>query len=105
MLRTASERTGVPWRSCTAVEAHCFYHRLPERPLTLEIDGLCLRTDAPPFQAVPFVAAELDDGRFVRLYPRPVGPTEWQLATTGEKLVRIAAAVTSQAGDVTVATA
>jgi hypothetical protein len=109
LLRIASELSGVPWRSCTAVEAHRLYHGLEERPLALEVDASAdefrFRTDAPPFQSVPFVGAETEDGRFVRLYPRSIAPTEWRLAVPTGRLARLAAAVTSEAGDVTVVTA
>ena len=104
LLERASGETGVPWISCTAVEAHRRRHGLTARPLALTIEGRRLSTDREPFQREPFTAAELDDGRFVRLYPRRLGATEWQLQEHSA-IRRFAAAVTSEAGDVTVAKA
>jgi hypothetical protein len=107
LLRRAAERTGVPWRSSTAVDAHRGYHRLEPCPLTLELerhgDGCVLRASAEPFQSVPFAAAELDDGRFVRLYPKPQGSRSWSLHLDGARMRRLGAAVTSTAGDVALA--
>jgi hypothetical protein len=107
LLQTAAERTGVPWRSCTAVDAHRRYHGLAPQPLTLELttdaEGFVLTTDAQPFQRIPFVAAELASGRFVRLFPRPVAATTWRLRVAPGRIRRLGAAVTSSAGDVTMA--
>jgi hypothetical protein len=106
LLRRAAERTGVPWRSCTAVEAHRRYHGLDPRPISLRVradrEGVAIETDAEPFQPVPFVAAELADGRFTRLYPSPDGPLSWRLGVDLARVARLAAAVTSDDGTVTV---
>jgi hypothetical protein len=103
LLRRGEEGTGVPWRSCTAVEAHQAFHGLrPERlELTVDLDGR-IRASAPPFQRIPFVAARFDGGRIARLYPVPVGPAEWRV-TVAAPVDRLAAAVTSPGGDVTTA--
>jgi hypothetical protein len=104
LLRNAAARTGVRWASCTAVEAHRRYHGLEGQPLELELiqcDGdyrIC--ASAVPFQRLPFVAAELHDDRFVRLFPKPDGEASWRLAVRPADVRRIAAAVTSLAGDV-----
>jgi hypothetical protein len=107
LLRRASEQTGVQWRSCTAVDAHRRYHGLAPRPVALrtsaEEDGVVLETDAEPFQAVPFVAAELADGRFTRLYASPDGELRWRLRCRLSRIRRLGAAVTSADGSVTVA--
>jgi hypothetical protein len=109
LLRTAAERTGVAWRSCTAVEAHRRYHGLAPERIALEIDEsdgeLRFRADAPPFQRVPFVGAQSSDGRFLRLFPKPASDTEWRLSVRTGELAQVAAAVTARSGDVTVATA
>ena len=107
LLRRASGQTGVPWRSCTAVEAHRRYHGLESQPeIALEAavieSGISLVTDRQPFQRVPFVAAELDDGRFTRLYPSATGPRRWRLALDRTRVRRLGAAVTSDDGAVTV---
>jgi hypothetical protein len=108
LLRAAEARVGVPWRSCTAADAHRRYHRLEQTPLRLALErtggGYEISADREPFQRIPFAAAELADGRFVRLYPRPLGPTEWRLATGDAPVERLGVAVTSLAGDVAVAT-
>jgi hypothetical protein len=107
LLRRAEERSGARWRSCTAVEAHRRHHGLEPEPLELTLeqhgDGWALHTSAPPFQQVPFVAARLGEGRFARLYPHSLGPTEWRIALRDDGVEELAAAVTSVAGDVTVA--
>lgn len=104
LLRRAEERSGAPWRSCTAVEAHRRYHGLESEPLELTLeqdgDGWMLRASESPFQRVPFVAARVGDGRFVRLYPRQVGPAEWRLVSPDGNVEELAAAVTSVVGDV-----
>jgi hypothetical protein len=108
-LADAAARSGVPWRACTALEAHRRYHGLePERvelELEAEADAIRIRVDRAPFQPAPFFAGELDDGRFVRLYPRPVGEREWRVAAEPRRLRRYGAAVTSLSGDKTVAVA
>lgn len=107
LLRRAAEQTGVPWRSCTAVDAHRRYHGLEPRPVelgaSLDADGVVLEADAEPFQAVPFVAAELADGRFARLYPSPRGERRWRLRCDLRRIRRLGAAVTSADGSVTIA--
>jgi hypothetical protein len=109
LLRNGQENTGVRWASCTAVEAHRRYHGLDARPLELELEetpgGYRIRADATPFQRTPFVAAELADGRFVRLYPKPEGEDQWRLSLPRANVRRLAAATTSLAGDVAIATA
>jgi len=108
LLRSAAARTGVRWASCTAVEAHRRYHGLEPQPLELELvqrdGGYRIRSSAAPFQRLPFVAAELYDDRFVRLYPKPDGVASWRLAVRPADVRRIAAAVTSLAGDVAICT-
>jgi hypothetical protein len=107
LMRRASEQTGVEWRTCTAVDAHRRYHGLATRPVALRAsadeDGVVLETDAEPFQAVPFVAAELADGRFTRLYPSPDGELRWRLRCDVGRIGRLGAAVTSADGSITVA--
>lgn len=103
MLAAAAKRTGVPWRSCTAVEAHRRFHGLEEERVGLELDGLAVRADREPFQPAPFFAAELDDGRFVRLFPKRTGELEWRVDVDPERVRRAGAAVTSRSGDRTVA--
>ena len=97
LLRRAEKVTGVPWRSCTAVDAHRRYHRVRPEPLelTLERNGAewRIRASSPPFQRVPFVAARLSDGRIERLFPHPVGPAEWRLLGAGN-VTELAVAVT-----------
>ncbi len=109
LLRNAEARTGVPWMSCTAVEAHRRYHDLDPRPLSLELErtetGYRIRADARPFQRVPFVGAELAGGRFARLYAKPDGGADWHLSVPHAEIRRLAAAATSLAGDVAVAVA
>jgi hypothetical protein len=108
LLQRAVERTGIRWRSCTAVDAHRRYHGLEARPLELALEhrgdtSYELRTSDEPFQRIPFVAAELADGRFVRLYPSPTGSCAWSLALEPGGVRRLGAAVTSVAGDVSLA--
>lgn len=109
LLRRAEERTGIPWRSCTAVDAHRRYHGLqPERiELVLERDGpeCHLRANVQPSQRVPFVGARLADGRVVRLFARPLGPAEWRLMLRGDDVVELAAAVTSSDGSTAIVVA
>jgi hypothetical protein len=106
LLRRASEQTGVPWRSCTAVEAHRRYHGLASRPIELrasvDAGGVLFEADGEPFQPVPFVAAELADGRFTRLYPSPSGRRRWRLRCDLARLRRLGAAVTSVDGTTTI---
>ncbi len=106
LLRRAAESTGVGWRSCTAVDAHRRYHGLEPRPVGLraevESDGVRFEADAEPFQAAPFLAAELADGRFARLYAAPDGPRRWRLSGDLGRIRRLGAAVTSPDGEVTV---
>jgi hypothetical protein len=106
MLAGAASRTGVPWLACTAVDAHQRYHGLEPDRVALEVEpqagGVRLRTDRPPFQGTPFFAAELDDGRVVRLYPRRLADNDWLVAVDPGRLRRYGAAVTSEAGVKTV---
>jgi hypothetical protein len=105
VLREASSRTGVPWRSCTAVEAHRAYHGLGPQPVSLELErmagGVEIRSLGPVFQEAPFVAAELADGRIERVLAEPTGSGCWRVP----EAPRVGAAVTSIAGDVAVAVA
>ena len=107
LLSAAVERTGVPWLSCTAVEAHRRYHGLAPEPITLALAeitrGYVISASGPPFQAMPFAGAELEDGRFVRLVPKPAGPGEWTLPVDQRLVRRLGTAVTSVAGDTTLA--
>ena len=109
MLNAATDKIGVPWKSCTAVGAHQLYHGLEPTPIELAIgverDSVAIACDAEPFQRVPFVAAELADGRFVRLVPRSAGERAWTLRFPPGAVVRIGAAVTSIAGVKSVAVA
>ena len=104
MLARTAERTGVPWRSCTAVEAHRRFHGLEPERLALELEptgeGVRVRTDREPFQREPFFAAEREDGTIVRLVPERTGEHEWLAAGRGFR--RYGAAVTSCSGDKTV---
>ncbi len=108
LLRAASDRLNVPWRSCSAVEAHRRYHDLPPEEVGLQLDAsgsdARLTADAEPFQDLPFVGAELDDGRFVRLYPKREGPRSWRLRLPTAQVRRVAAAITSVSGAVAIAT-
>jgi hypothetical protein len=103
LLRDAAAKTGVRWRSCTAVEAHRRYHHLEIEPVELTLAvvkrGFELFADHAPFQNVPFVAAELRSGAFVRLYPRETGPMTWRLNADPRTIKRLAAAVSSIAGE------
>lgn len=105
-LAEVSERTGVPWRSCTAVEAHRVHHGLDPEQVAVELAddgvGLTIRTDREPFQRTPFTVAELDDGRMVRLYPPRTGDREWRLRLGRREAVRVGVAVTSASGETTV---
>lgn len=104
LLTEVSDRVGVPWRSCTAVEAHQRFNGLDEDPVALELetsrDLISISTDGEVFQRIPFFAAELDDQRFVRLYPRPRGERRWELQTDTTRLRRIGAGVTAAASGV-----
>ena len=106
LLAETAVRVGVPWRSCTAVEAHQRFHGLePERvglALEPERGSVRIRATGEPFQPEPFFAAELDDGRAVRLYPKPAGEREWRLTVDPARLRRYGAAVTSRSGTKTV---
>ena len=107
LLQEAARRTGVRWASCTAVEAHRRYHGFTPEPVELTLEpaehGWTLRAGAPPFQSVPFAGAELADGRFVRVFPVPTSPVSWRLRLDPSAVVRLAAAITTVAGDTTVA--
>jgi hypothetical protein len=106
LLQSAAERTGAPWRSCTAVDAHRRHHRFEPQPLELQIEREAgffrIRASAPPFQRIPFVAARLTDGRVLRLYPRPTNAAEWQLTTGESGVEELVAAVTSPCGHVAI---
>lgn len=106
-LRRAEVRTGVRWRSCTAVEAHRRYHGLRAEPLSIALerngDEITLRASAHPFQRVPFVGARLADGRFVRLFAHPVAVNVWNLSLFDGAVDELAAAVTSMDGTVAIA--
>lgn len=105
-LTAAARRYEVPWISCTAVQAHQLYHRLTPALVALDVnlteDGIRIRADVPPFQRIPFTAAQLADGRFVRLFPKPQSPTEWWLPVDGAMIERLGVGVTSLSGDKTV---
>jgi len=107
LLRRAERTTRVPWRSCTAVEAHRRYQGLDadEPELTIEPGPGRYRlvAGASPFQRVPFAAVELENGSFVRVYPRPEGPNEWLLTVGDAPVVRLGAAITSRSGATAVA--
>ena len=109
LLGAAAERSGIPWESCTAVDAHRRYQGLEPMPLALELavddDGLDLTADGDPLQHAPFVGVELDDGRFVRLLPVPAGDRAWRVPIRRGRWRRAAAAVTSVDGSVTTAAA
>lgn len=105
-LADAAGRTGIPWRTCTALEAHQLFHGLDPVHVELELEeesgGFRIRADRDPFQRAPFFAAELHDERIVRLYPRPDGEREWRVAVDRGRIRRYGAAVTSLSGDKTV---
>lgn len=107
LLKRAAEATGVPWASSTAVDAHRRMQGLRAAPIDLSIvreaGGFQIRASGQPFQATPFVGARLADGRFVRLYPRPLTSATWRLALTDSTIEQIGVAVTSIAGDVSLA--
>jgi hypothetical protein len=107
LLRRAEERTGVGWASCTAVDAHQRYHGLAPDPVELTIGrdeaGFQLVASAPPFQSIPFAAAQLADKSFVRLFPTPTSRVSWRLQVDPSLVVQLAAAVTSLGGEPTVA--
>jgi hypothetical protein len=102
LLAEAARRTGVPWRSCTALEAHLRHHALEAERVALSLEpdagGIRIAADREPFQPAPFFAAELEDGRIARLYPKQVGEREWRVAAEPARLRRYGAAVTSRAG-------
>jgi len=106
LLRSAERSSGVPWRSCTAVEAHRRYHGLEETAVELEIerrDDLCsIRASAAPFQRVPLVAARLEGGRVVRLFPQPLSDVEWRLSLRGADVLELAGAISSIDGNVAI---
>lgn len=107
LLSRAAASTGVPWASCTAVEAHRRYHGLEPEPVELSLyearDGFEIRASAEVFQAAPFVAAELEDGRFMRLFPKPTAGTRWTLPVDRRLMRRLGVAATSYAGDTSLA--
>jgi len=107
LLRRAHERTGVPWVSCTAVEAHARYNGLEVSPLKLlakrKREGFVISASSVPFQSIPFAAAKLHDGCFVRLYPKPIGPTEWRVAIAPSVVEELGVAATTMAGHTAVA--
>jgi hypothetical protein len=107
LLSRAAERTGVAWESCTAVEAHRRYHGLREEPIRFEVDvtagGIALAAGSDPLQPAPFVGAQLEDGRFIRLFPSPDGARRWRLRVETQRLTAVAAAVTSRDGSITIA--
>ena len=102
LLRAVSEQTGVPWRSATAVDAHCAYADITPKPLTVAVSdadgGFQIDVMGDAFQLIPFVAAELRDGRFARLFPRPSGGGRWKLETFGQELVSLGVAVSNAVG-------
>ena len=104
LLRTVSEATGVPWRSATAVGAHQAVSGTIAKPLTVSLEqhpaGVRIETHGDVFQRVPFVGAELRDGRFVRLFPRPIASGRWELAAFGDEIVALGVAVSNVAGEV-----
>ncbi len=107
LLRRAEERTGVPWSSCTAVEAHRRYHGMKADSVKLSIDrrpdGYTINATGQPFQSIPFTAARLRDGRFVRLFPTPSSPTSWRLHVEDDAIEQLGSAVASPAGEVALA--
>ena len=102
-LVAAAAKYEVPWMSCSAKEAHQLFHNIEPRPvvIALELDqqGLRISTDKPPFQSIPFVGAGLSDGEVVRLFPKRVSPTEWELPTSLNNIRQLGVAATSQSGD------
>ena len=108
LLRTAEERASVPWRSCTAIDAHRRYHDLDDEHLELSLerdDRSCvIRANGAPFQRTPFVAARLEDGRIARLYAAALEPSVWRVSLGGGRVSEIAVAVTSSNGAVSIAT-
>jgi hypothetical protein len=106
LLQDAAERTGVRWRACTALEAHRLLHGLAPVHVELELEAergaVRVRADRDVFQRAPFFAAELENGRMVRLYPRRVREREWRIAVDVGRLRRFGAAATSLSGDKTV---
>jgi hypothetical protein len=107
LLVAAAERHGVPWESCTAIDAHRRFHGFAAAPLSLTLDvtndAIVLHADGEPLQHEPFVAAELDDHRFVRLFPVPAGERRWCVPVARGSCAQVAAAVTSLDGSVTTA--
>ncbi len=100
-LADVAARTGIPWRSCTALDAHVRLHALEPETVTLELEldpqGVRIVLDREPFQRTPFVAADLGD-RVVRLFPVRAGEREWRLRVDTASLRRLGAAVTSRTG-------
>lgn len=98
-LQAASSVTDVPWWSCTADEAHRLLHRLSADPvagtLTRDEGAIRVRAEREVF-AEPFLAAQLRDGRFVRLVPRPESPLEWSASVDGDVVARVGAALVSE---------
>jgi len=107
LLRSASAETGVPWASCTAAEAHRLFHGLDHDELRLEVElepqGVAVRAEGEPLQRTPFVAAELADGRIVRLVARETGARRWLAPLEGALVSRAGAAASTRAAVVTTA--
>lgn len=109
LLREAERRLGVPWASCTAVEAHRLHNGFPNNePIALQLEstrhGFHIQCEGEqPFQRTPFVAAELHDGRFVRLYAKQHSELSWHVACDPTLVRRVGAAVTSTGGAVSLA--
>jgi len=98
----------VPWRSCTAIDAHRRYHDFDDEHLELSLerdDRSCvIRANGAPFQRTPFVAARLEDGRIARLYAAALEPSVWRVSLGGGRVSEIAVAVTSSNAAVSIAT-
>lgn len=109
LIQDAERRLGVPWASCTAVEAHRRHHGLRgEEAIALRLEsgrnGFHIQCEGEqPFQRTPFVAAELHDGRFVRLYAKQHSELSWHVACDPTLVRRVGAAVTSAGGAVSLA--
>jgi hypothetical protein len=108
LLRTAEERVSVPWRSCTAVDAHRRYHDFDDEHLEVSLDrddrSCVIRANRVPFQRTPFVAARLEDGPIARLYASALEPSAWRVSLAGGRVGKIAVAMTSSNGAVSIAT-
>jgi hypothetical protein len=102
-LQAGAQTYGIPWISCTALQAHQLYHQMQPEKVRVEVEpaekGLLITTDRAPFQKLPFVAAQLTNGRFVRLYPNPLSDKEWWLPVDLGLLERLGVGVTSRTGD------